>query len=1624
MSSTALPTSLSLISQTADLRIVFPRQFLRSHFKPAYVHVSGRIFWKIANNDLSNRPQSIFDFRNADSLELVRLKVGNRKDVDEKVKMTDFEGKPCITVHGRLHGRPRRKTLFLVRDVEIEIIPATPQQQEILVKQMQALVVPWNLLQKEMKDVFGVEAIKSALGGVPDKVEEKWSDILSSLPEQMQKLATMDELIAHGTAAVETGATLAKLVATVESVAETAEFIADVSKCVAGVSTIFQLVALSAQGVAMWAEANRGQRVLRVVLGQITILLRYVLESLAEIYKPSRNTNETDMDFVFNTFKETVCIMDRAKIQLLRRQSSQIMNAEDVKEVERKLEELIHRVVTAGTVSKIHVLDEKVNLLEDRVVRNDGLHHKQPRVSVFFSGRKKELETLKDILNKRGSAVITQYGGLGKTELMVAFADRAERDGLVPGGVFWVTVDGGKRDVIDSLAGLAEKLTRRKMSEEERRNPNLVIHALEQGLGQRQGRWLLCLDNADDSSVSGILNDVCGIAGPSRENGWVVVTSRQGQPHIWTAMKSEQKLALKPLCVEDAMVALWRQIEKIDTTDADDNKVAADIKKLEGRDQVEYCALKKLCGDENGDGLGGLPLALVQAGSFIAQFECSFAEYLNLFESKTRGDWKEIMHKTDDLKPIRESQRAIWTTWKINVRNLSGNANRILQAIAMLGQGGVGETMVNGLLKAAAADGGDSVEGMNQKIIVKELIHGSSLIWCDKAEGRGKWNYGMHRLVRQFILNEMTHDSAAWSNVYSLALLAVHEVVKTELNKKGNSFHELPDVFDTNHLELSAYSLALVHHYALLPRGSDIRNVAQVEDIHQYSGGVIGFMEKWEEQSQVWEHLLAIFHRQKLENPTGTEVISRIAEANNRLGDAFLRAGKFDSAASKLEHSLELYHEVHGNDKPNLEIASTLNNLGHVYREKGKLGEALEKHERCLQMRLAIHGHDVPHVDIALSFNNLAIVYHQMGELDKAQAKHEQSLEMSRKIHGNTKSHPDIAMSLNNLGLLYLKMGKLDEARKKHEEAIEMKQEIYKFSMPHPAIATSVNNLGSVYMRMGNLEKALELHEQGLQISRSIYGNTRLHPHIAMSLRKLGVVYHEMGKLDEALEHHEQCLRMYQAIYGRDEKHPDIASSLYNIGSVYCTMGELKKSLEKHGESLKMRYAIYGHKSHLDIASSLHSLGNVHREIGQLDEAMEIHEQSLEMYQEIHGRGATHLDVAMSLNDLGIVYLQMGKLNEALAKHKQSLGIYQAFHGHGKPHTDIASSLINLGLVYRQMGELNKAKETLEQSLDMRRKIHGEDKLHLDIASSLYGLGMVYQKMGELGKALEKFEQSLEMRRAIHGDNEPALDIALSLESLGRVYDNMGEPDKALEKYEQSLKIRRSYYGHGTPHPHIALSLTVVGLLYHRMGKLDEALEKLEENLKMSRAIHGPGEPHLDIASSLYNLGIVYERKGDLKKAVEKLEESIEMRRAIPGHTERQYEMGSTFNTLGILYHQEGKLDKALEMHEQSLKVFRAIHGHSNPHPDTALSLCCVGVIYYMLKNLNHAAEFLKQSLEMLNIVHGRNSQHPFIGTVRSYLVSVNEDLGRQQEESIVGERTSETDGESDGEVYNLIDGN
>ncbi len=79
-------------SEPAKLRLLSRTPWLQSDYKLAYVLVSSRIYWKVWNVDGANAPKLFDDFRNTESLELVRLDSGTWDDVDWVVKVEDYNG--------------------------------------------------------------------------------------------------------------------------------------------------------------------------------------------------------------------------------------------------------------------------------------------------------------------------------------------------------------------------------------------------------------------------------------------------------------------------------------------------------------------------------------------------------------------------------------------------------------------------------------------------------------------------------------------------------------------------------------------------------------------------------------------------------------------------------------------------------------------------------------------------------------------------------------------------------------------------------------------------------------------------------------------------------------------------------------------------------------------------------------------------------------------------------------------------------------------------------------------------------------------------------------------------------------------------------------------------------------------------------------------------------------------------------------------------------------------------------------------------------------------------------------------------------------------------------------------
>ena len=255
----------------------------------------------------------------------------------------------------------------------------------------------------------------------------------------------------------------------------------------------------------------------------------------------------------------------------------------------------------------------------------------------LFTGREDELVTLRDRLAGVGVAAVLPValhglGGVGKTQLAVEYCYRFGREYEL---VWWVAAE----ESATALAGLVRLAERvgvavPGVAEESARALVALLAS-----GGRFARWLLVLDNA------GVPEDLFGVlraAGAS--GGHVLVTSRD---HRWAGLARSVEVDVLPSV--DAVAVLRSRIGLIGDEDA--GRIVA--------------------------ALGNLPLAVEQAGAFLAANPMAPGRYADLLSSELRRLMSQGAPR--GLRPVA-------ATWTVTLHELGDPA--VLMLARLLAQFG------------------------------------------------------------------------------------------------------------------------------------------------------------------------------------------------------------------------------------------------------------------------------------------------------------------------------------------------------------------------------------------------------------------------------------------------------------------------------------------------------------------------------------------------------------------------------------------------------------------------------------------------------------------------------------------------------------------------------------------------------------------------------------------------------------------------------------------------------------------------------------------------------------------------------------------------------------------------
>ena len=238
------------------------------------------------------------------------------------------------------------------------------------------------------------------------------------------------------------------------------------------------------------------------------------------------------------------------------------------------------------------------------------------------------------------------------------------------------------------------------------------------------GQWLLIVDNVDDADLLYPSNPQCIRYAdylPRSETGSILLTTRNGKVgHEFAA--AHDVLTLAGMNAEESVSLLSTRLSN---------------------DQSEE-SLKELTEE-----LGQIPLALVQAASFINQNKMTVGKYLQLYRQSDSTKIQLLSDNFEDEERHAPSRNPIATTWSVSfeyIRKHDPQAADLLSFISMLANEGVPEFLL--------PHGTDPVK-FEKAIGTLQAFSFISIRDVELQESRHRL-FDFHRLVRVAMRNWLT----------------------------------------------------------------------------------------------------------------------------------------------------------------------------------------------------------------------------------------------------------------------------------------------------------------------------------------------------------------------------------------------------------------------------------------------------------------------------------------------------------------------------------------------------------------------------------------------------------------------------------------------------------------------------------------------------------------------------------------------------------------------------------------------------------------------------------------------------------------------------------------------------
>jgi tetratricopeptide (TPR) repeat protein len=678
------------------------------------------------------------------------------------------------------------------------------------------------------------------------------------------------------------------------------------------------------------------------------------------------------------------------------------------------------------------------------------------RRNPYFTGREDLLSRLHALLHADKAAALTQsqaisgLGGIGKTQTAVEYAYRYRDDYQA---VLWASA-ASLETLISDFVALAALL---QLPERDLADQGVVVAAVKRWLASNRD-WLLILDNADDLELAADFL-------PLASSGHILLTTRAQFTGTIANSIEVEKMAQ----AEGALLLLRRA-----------KKLAAGAP-LEQAPAIDRSLAEAIVRE-----LGGLPLALDQAGAYIEETNCGLSGYLNLYRTRR----KDLLQRRSKLRT--EHPEPVATTWSLSfqkVEQANPAAAELLRLCAFLDPDAIPEDIITEgaaetgpLLHPVAADPfqlNEAIEVLRTYSLIKRTAETKTL--------------NMHRLVQVVLKDGMDKKTQRrWAQQAVKAVNAAFPNVEYSTWPRCQAC--LPHAL--------ACAALIEQHTFTFPEAA--RLLGQV-------GWYLRDHALYAQAELLLQQALAIY--EKSLDPKDTYIGSIL----NNLALLYRDQGKYAQAVPYGQRALDFYEKTRGPGHPN--TARTLDNLAQIYNRQGKYEQAEELYQRALTIKERTLGPD--HPSTATTLNNLANLYRDQGKYSQAELLYQRDLVISEQALGP--DHPETAITLNNLAQLYYAQEKYPQAEEFYQRALAIYEQA--LDPDHPHTATALNDLALLYKAQGKYEQAEALYQRALAIYEQAFDPD--HPFIANTLENYARLLRRMQRTEEAarLEQRAQTIR-------------------------------------------------------------------------------------------------------------------------------------------------------------------------------------------------------------------------------------------------------------------------------------------------------------------------------------------------------------------------------------------------------------------------------------------------------------------------------------------------------------------